>query len=413
VRTIAALLAILASAYAADWLSFGGDPQGTNWQRYGKALSVANVKNLKVLWKRQLGDRQGQLSSPMIIGPTITHRGVRELVFAADNHDNLYAIDADLGTLFWKRHFDVKSKPCASVSAIAPVLEPDPDEDFSDPAPDDEGDDEAAPMRPLYAVSSDGSLHTIRVSDGADTSTPLNFLPPDASYSNLNFWAGTIYATVWDGCNKAAAGLWSLDVKKANAGPKLDSSKGGHGVVIGTTGKVYTDVAGGVASTALVYKGHELLLASYTPDGRLLLLDAANLGIAAEYRKPYIRYNGTATWQDSNGTRWIYAATERNLQAFRLTGPSSKPDLEAGWTFDSMERSGPPVITNGVLFLLTGLGNAGPGYTTLIALDASTGKELYNSSSPFTYNPDLAVANGHVCFGTSDALYCYGIPMER
>ena len=157
-------------------------------------------------------------------------------------------------------------------------------------------------------------------------------------------------------------------------------------------------------------------------DGRLLVLDAVNLRVVAEYRQPNTRYNGTATWQDSNGVRWIYSATERNLQAFRLTGPSSKPNLEASWTYDSMQRSGPPAITNGVLFLLTGVMNAGPGYTTLIGLDAATGKELYNSYSPFslradpifTYNPALAIANGHVCFGTYDnTLRCYGIPMER
>src|SRR5579862_6240128 len=104
-----ALLVVLASAYAGDWLGVRGDPQGTGWQRHGKTLTVSNAKDLKLLWKRQLDDRS--LSSPVIIGPTITHRGVRELVFVAGAGDNLYAVDADLGTLFWKRHFDVLSKP--------------------------------------------------------------------------------------------------------------------------------------------------------------------------------------------------------------------------------------------------------------------------------------------------------------
>ena len=392
-RTIAALLAILASAYAADWLSFGGDPQGTNWQRYGKALTVANVKNLKLLWKRHLDDRS--LSAPVIIGPTITHRGVRELVFVAGAGDNLYAIDADLGTLFWKRHFEVQSPPCASGSAVAPVLEPDPDEDFSDPAPDDEGDDEAAPMRPLYAVSSDGRLHTIRVSDGADTSTPLNFLPPNAGYSNLNFWSGTIYATVWDGCNKAAAGLWSVDVKKPNASPQLNSSKGGRRVVIDTTGKVHTDVV-----SDYIYKDRELLVTE-TLDGRLLLAG------------PNARSNGTATWQDPNGVRWICAATTRNVMAFKVTGPSSGPKLEPAWTSDA-RNAAQPVVTNGLIFLLTGPDVADRGTTTLTALDAATGKELYSSGSiTYAYAPSLAVANGHICFASADTLYCYGIPLER
>jgi outer membrane protein assembly factor BamB len=416
VRIIASLLVILALGCArsrgGDWLSDGGDPQGTNWQRYGKSLTVDNVKNLKLLWKRQLGDQPGQLSSPVIIGPTITHRGVRELVFIADTHDNLYAVDADLGTLFWKRHFEVKAtSTCASGIASTPVIEPDPDEDFSDPVGDEEEDDEAAPMRPLYAIASDGRLHTIRVSDGTDIDSPKDFLPPNASYSNLNFWSGTVYAGAW-GCKGTPAALWSIDVKKP-AGPVSSSVRDVRRVVIGPSGALRSNVAGSFVSTEFSHKGRELLVAE-APDGRLLLLDAGKLTTVAELPNPNTRYNGTATWQDPDGMRWIYAATEQNLQAYRLTGATHEPRLEHSWTYDSMQRSGPPAITNGVLFLFTGLGTAGPGYTTLIALNAANGRELFNSASPFTYNPNLAVANGHICFGdTNNTLSCFGIPMER
>jgi outer membrane protein assembly factor BamB len=413
------LLAVLASGYAGDWLGYGGDPQRSNWQRHGKALTAASVRNLKLLWKRQLGDQPGWLSSPVIIGPTITHRGVRELVFVADGHDNLYAVDADLGTLFWKRHFDVQSKPaCASGMAATPVIEPDPDEDMSgDPVTDDEDDDdEAGPMRPLYGVDSDGGLHTIRVSDGTDINAPITFLPPKAKYSNLNFWSGAVYAGTYGGCNGVPDGLWSLDVKRPGAKPEFHSSKGGRGIVIGPTGAVYCDVADGLATTELHYKGRELLVTE-AHDGRLLLLDAGKLSVVAEYHKPRDEFKGVANWQDSGGVRWIYASGERNVRAFKLTGPSRGPKLELAWTFDSTARAGPPVVTNGVVLLLSGDFVAGPGYSTLKALDAATGKELYSSENTIgfpTNVPDLAVANGHICFGDArSTLYCFGIPLER
>ena len=128
---------------------------------------------------------------PVIIGPTITHRGVRELVSAAGAGDNLYAVDADLGTVFWKRHFEVGSKPrCFSGTTATPVIEPDPDEDMSgDAVADDEDDTKPVRSRPLYAVDSDGNCTRSRVSDGTDKSLPISFLPPNASHSNFNFWS--------------------------------------------------------------------------------------------------------------------------------------------------------------------------------------------------------------------------------
>ena len=37
----------------ADWLTDGGDPQRTSWQRHETILSKNNVKDMKLLWKIQ------------------------------------------------------------------------------------------------------------------------------------------------------------------------------------------------------------------------------------------------------------------------------------------------------------------------------------------------------------------------
>ena len=203
---IALLLAGSVAALAADWLSYGGDAQRSGWQRRGKQFTTGNAKELKLLWKRQLDD---PLTAPVIIGPTITHRGVRELVFAGGAADNLYAVDADLGTIFWKRHFEAStmgattpgSGRCGGLTAT-PVIEPDPDVD-----PDDDEDaDEAGPMRPMYVVASDGRLHRVRVSDGADMTPPSPF-PPGAHASALNFWSGVVYTTTSGGCRDVPEGV--------------------------------------------------------------------------------------------------------------------------------------------------------------------------------------------------------------
>jgi outer membrane protein assembly factor BamB len=342
-KRLAALFAVLASGNAADWLSVGGDAQGSHWQKHGKYITTANAKDLKLLWKRPL---YNALSAPVIMGPTITHRGVRELVFVAGTND-LYAVDADFGTVFWKRHFDTDSKSrCTSAVASTPVIEPGPDED-------DTEDDEPGPMRPLYAVASDGRLHTIRVSDGADINEPIDFLPPNAQYSDLNFWAGTVYATTFGGCNGAPDGLWSIDVKKPGAKRRF-SKFAGYRVTISPTGKVHS------GST---------------------VLDADETGIAALPQ-------ALATWQDPDGARWIYASSLYGVRAFKLTGPSGKTKLQPAWTCADMPNFvGPPVVSNGVIFLLSGAG--------LTALDAATGKQFYSSGLvPSARSPILLSRTG-------------------
>src|ERR1051326_5124200 len=110
-----------ALALAGDWLTAGGDPQNSRWQRHGTRLTSDNAKSLKLLWKRPL---EHSPAPPVIMNPTITHRGVRELLFIADAAGDLYALDADLGTVFWKRHFDAAApSPCAARRAPAPVFQ--------------------------------------------------------------------------------------------------------------------------------------------------------------------------------------------------------------------------------------------------------------------------------------------------
>ena len=96
-----------------------------------------------------------------------------------------------------------------------------------------------------------------------------------------------------------------------------------------------------------------------------------------------------------------------------------------------MITSEPPVISNGVVFVLaagefTGQANDDVGGlfsaqdriqrsvpAKLYALDARTGKELYSSGdqvTSFLHQAGLSVAGGKIIFGTFDGtIYCFGL----
>src|SRR5579872_5951830 len=140
VKTLSMVFAGAALAYSlahgADWLCYGGDPGGSGWQRHEKALNPTTVKGMQLLWKRQLGNQSkglNSLTAPVMLGPIFTHRGVKELVFIAGASDNLYAVDADLGRIFWTRHFDSAAAPdqtakwpCGAGLTATPALAPPP-----------------------------------------------------------------------------------------------------------------------------------------------------------------------------------------------------------------------------------------------------------------------------------------------
>ena len=93
----------------ADWLTHGGDPQRTGWQKYEPKINNESVKGFQLLWKLKLENEQKAMYSifePLIVGRLITNRGFKELAIVAGSSDNIYAVDADLGRVLWQRHFE-------------------------------------------------------------------------------------------------------------------------------------------------------------------------------------------------------------------------------------------------------------------------------------------------------------------
>jgi outer membrane protein assembly factor BamB len=173
-------------------------------------------------------------------------------------------------------------------------------------------------------------------------------------------------------------------------------------------------------------------------------------------------WGAMAAWQDAGGTQWVLvpfwgevakdfrAPIEHarpkggGVAAYRLEEQAGKWQLTPAWLSRDMDLAEEVVVAGGVAFTYSagedatqtlqdaawnepggaryggGLSSGSvrriPGgrYSTLYALDAITGKELWSSGQQITswnHFSGLTVANGRAYVGTFDGmLYCFGVP---
>jgi hypothetical protein len=216
---------------------------------------------------------------------------------------------------------------------------------------------------------------------------------------------------------------------------------------------------GGASPVWFAWKNYNLL-ASGAKEGVLYLLDADSLG-SKDHQTPlfsagklgndansstsYGIWGGLSTWRDEQGDTWvyvpIYGPTSRFAPKFPLTnGPTSdgsvmafkvasdsrigKPVLEPVWISSNLKVPDPVVIANGVVFTLATGENVnqrgqmegrlrGTQPAVLYALDAHTGKELYNSGKSITswvHFSGLAIAEGRIfSVDYESQVYCFGL----
>src|SRR5215467_1734015 len=96
-------------AIGADWLTDGGNPQRTAWQKDEKTVTTENVKNMKLLWKVKTDNMPREMHSllpALIVSRVTTSSGPKEIAVVTGVSDNIYAIDVENGTLLWKKHFE-------------------------------------------------------------------------------------------------------------------------------------------------------------------------------------------------------------------------------------------------------------------------------------------------------------------
>jgi outer membrane protein assembly factor BamB len=357
----------LLSLWGSDWLTDGGNPQRTAWQKDEKILTLQNVKDMKLLWKLKLDNEPRQMHSlfpPLIMERVNTPSGVKQIAIEAGVSDNIYAIDVEKGEVLWKKHFVTTFTPPANGGRGGGILCP--------------GGITATPVVAptstpgkynVYVVSWDGMLHELNVADGEDVMAPQKFMPPNGKPYALNLWNNVIYTHTAQGCGGNPNMVYSYDLatnKVGSWGPAGGGMWGRTGPAISANGTMYTGTGDGrwdpeagtygdgiigvqqnpqtksldlvdyygpsnaewlvkrdldmqVTPVIFNYKGKELMVDA-GKECRLYLMDTASIG-GDDHRTPLYRspllcnedvnfasagiWGSLASWEDSKGNRWV------------------------------------------------------------------------------------------------------------
>jgi outer membrane protein assembly factor BamB len=286
----------------------------------------------------------------------------------------------------------------------------------------------------LDVLSSDGMLHRLYVSNGEEPSPPIPFLDRNANAHGLIVIDNVAYAATSQGCGGVPNGIWALDLgsKQTAHWTARGDIAGAEGPAFGPDGTVYAATTSGdlvaLAPKTLEVKGtyhsgdqpfvtspvvfeHRMktLVAAATGDSRLHVVDAQSL---AGTGYPAAVSGTMASWQDGLGRRWIAAPSKEAIAAWKVVSQDDGFVLQPGWT--SRELSSPlaPLVINGVLFAVSN--STAP---VVYALDASTGKELWNSGRKISgqvRNGRLTGSETQIYLGTSDGtIYSFGFPIEH
>src|SRR6059036_45094 len=94
-----------------EWLTSNADAQHSSWIRTDSKISKEGMEKpgFQFLWKMRLDNEAKQLNSltqPVLLDRLIGYKGFKSLAFVGGSSDTLYAIDYDLGRLYWKTHFN-------------------------------------------------------------------------------------------------------------------------------------------------------------------------------------------------------------------------------------------------------------------------------------------------------------------
>ncbi len=526
---------LTAQSQVQDWMTNNADAQRSSWVRSDAKINKESMAKpgFQFLWKLKLKNPPRQLNSltpPATLWRLIGYRGFRMLGFVAGSSDSLFTIDTDLGRMEWEKQLKVTPPPgtgtlnCPggmTTGVARPVLAAIP------PPPSGAGSGRQTPaksavgepgqggvtlanVRPsqgnfnmnamlpqaarvnpanppggqfgagpflIHVLASDGKLHSLHLSNGAEYQPPMEFLPPNANANGLIVVDSAAYVVTEQGCGSAANGVWALDlitkeVKtfKANIVGSAGMAFGGNDTIYVVTGSggdkpnslvaldqktlaVKASFSAGAqefsaSPVVFAHKG-KTMIAATTKDGRVHLFDSANLNAplasSAAMKTANFAPGALASWQDLSGTRWILAPTTGSqaaeagftaaitkgaVVAWKVVEQNGAPTLQPGWASRDLMSPLPPTIISGVAFV-TSSGEfstndskmtaaqraARSGKAVIYALDATTGKELWNSGTAitsFARGGAISGGMGQIYLTTHDGtIYAFGFPMEH
>ncbi len=350
----------------ANWLTDGGDPQRTSWQKHETLISPATAKHMKLVWKLRLDSAPRQLHNlfpALIVSDVKTPSGPRQIGVVAAVSDTVFGIDLDTGKQLWKRHFDSTFQEPAGGRGAYPLC---PGGLTATPVV---GPTKTPGKYIVYAISWDGRLRQLDVATGDELVPAEPFLPPNGKPYGLNLVNNVIYTTTAQGCGGNPNQFYSYDLATKKVG-SFNPGSGGLwprlGPSIGKDGSVYAGSGDGdyfpeeqifgqsiiavkqnpttkalemsdwftptnavwlrkrdldlnTSGPIFDYKGKEYIAQS-SKECRIWLLDTSALG-GEDHRTPVYRtplvcneevqfasagvWGALATWEDTDGTRWI------------------------------------------------------------------------------------------------------------
>ena len=492
--SLSGLLLLSAPARSDDWTTLGYDAQRSSWVRADNKTSPTTVRapDFRFLWKVDLPNepRSGNSLTPAaLLDFLISHRGFRSLAFVGGSSGGVFAMDTDLARMEWERHFlpgpSDSSTDCPggmTASLTRPTSAPMPSmlgfggrgrrspaasgvgkpregavtlaEVANAPARPASTPQPAGRMRPphrrslrgvalVYALSADGMLHALYVSNGRDHVPPLRFLPANANAHGLIVVDGVAYVATRNQCGDVPDGVWSLDLEsgavtswKSDGGPVV----GLGGLSFGPDATVYAATKNGSlvaldprslkrtgasppvgfrSSPVVVDFGGRDYVAAIARNGSVRVYDSTDLDQPLARTPVEFGLGDTETapaaWRDASGTHWILSPSRRAVVAWKLMSSGDGVRLVKGWESPRMDSPLPPIVVNSVVFALDG-GKAFGG-AKLLALEGTTGRPLWDSGEAITATASghaLSSGPGHVFLTASDsAVYAFGFPMEH
>jgi outer membrane protein assembly factor BamB len=533
------VISAIAQRGGQEWLTSNGDAQRSSWMRSDTKISVENMRKpgFQFLWKLKLDNETKQLNSltqPILVGNIIGYRGFKSMALVGGSSDTLYAIDDDLGRIYWKTRLSTATSTQSgsllcpgglTAGATRPVtvnpfapgrgggagnranaarsLVGQPDEGFPDvfgrgaapaatPAPARGAAPAPEPPRgggggggnvnafqanaSVFVLAADGMVHQLSLQTGKDMVTqPVRFVPPNSNAGNLILVDGFLYTWTINDCGGTPNGVWAIDLAGENKSVTSWKLNGGNiagssGPTLGTDGTIYvaigdasgatyansvaalepktlklhdyfTQLKADFSASPLVFqhKGKDLIVVA-GKDGRLYILDSTSLGGTDHHNalsSTAVGVGGTdfgptalASFEDADGTRWVLVPTATSVAAFKVVERNGIPSLQQGWVSREMVSPLPPIIINNVIFALSSGEYRASGQSmtaaqraqrskpaVLYALEASTGKELWNSGTTmtsFVHSAGLSGGAGQVYVGTYDnTFYTFGFPIEK
>ena len=201
---VLALPVLFFALTAADWTSYGGNPQRTAWSPKETDINPENAKSMGLLWSLHVDNQSRELNgltAPVAAEWIPTDQGMKEIVIVGGASDNLFAIEAATGKLLWKKTFANEIKPkgrpfwlCPNALNATPLIR------------------KEGLKASVLVIATDGNLHVLNILDGEDRMPPMPFVPPYAKSWGLNLAGGVVYTATSQGCGGAKSGVWSLDL---------------------------------------------------------------------------------------------------------------------------------------------------------------------------------------------------------